>query len=369
MNKIAICTHFNRLMTNHNIFFPIYRWKKILLHHGIHIDFIKSFNHKRFSKYDTVIIHDRYYRDINGFKNVNEKIVFSKQQFIDFMGELKLNGQRVILYDGADHGGCLYFEFIPFVDKLIKKQIYKDPKDYIENRKSLSVRPFADNPDYFVHDDYVPCPKDQLKKIGIAWNIGMTNLFSSGWMNRLLHNYHFKDLRVLPIPYEHKKLETGFRGTGTGKNCKSFQRNRLIEIFNGMENNKVLIGPPIPFKQYLNELGNCIAMVSPFGGGEICYRDFEIFSRQTLLVKPDVSHLLTYPDCFIENETYLPIKWDLSDLEEKLEQIFSQSNDFRDIAIKGYETFLKEYNDGEKFVKHFLETMTFDSKVYPPLTP
>jgi spore maturation protein CgeB len=57
--------------------------------------------------------------------------------------------------------------------------------------------------------------------------------------------------------------------------------------------------------------------VSPFGWGELCYRDFEAACLGTLLIKPSVAHLRTEPDVFVENETYVPVRWDLSDLEEK----------------------------------------------------
>ncbi|MCU0389448.1 MAG: glycosyltransferase [Chitinophagaceae bacterium] len=353
--KVAVCTHFNRFQVKHNVFFPLYRWEKLLRHHGVLIDFKKSFDPRRFQGYDTVIIHDRYFRAINGFSKVNEKVVFSKQQFIDFMGTLKQQGQKVILYDGFDPVGCLFFEFIPFVDKLVKKQIYKDLHKYAENNKSLSVRPYADNPDYFMHDDYVPCPQEHLHKIGLAWNIGLTDLRrGEGWRG-VLNNYFFEDYAEKPIPYEQKTLVTSFRGTGTGKKTKSSQRNRLIEILKQMNKPGIVTGNPIKFKDYIKELGNCKALVSPFGGGELCYRDFEIFAQQSLLIKPDVSHLLTYPDCFTENETYVPVQWDLSDLEEKLEAVLKNPDDHREIALKGYHTFLAEYNNGERFVEHFMK--------------
>ena len=35
-------------------------------------------------------------------------------------------------------------------------------------------------------------------------------------------------------------------------------------------------------------------------------------------MKPDMSHLLTEPNLYRDGETYVSIKWDLSDLEEKI---------------------------------------------------
>ena len=41
----------------------------------------------------------------------------------------------------------------------------------------------------------------------------------------------------------------------------------------------------------------------------------------TLLVKPDMSHLETYPDLFEAGETYVPILWNMSNLRDTLEQV------------------------------------------------
>ena len=75
----------------------------------------------------------------------------------------------------------------------------------------------------------------------------------------------------------------------------------------------------LPRKEYLAELGRSKMCFSPFGYGEVCWRDFEAMMTGSLLLKPDVRHLVTDPDVFIPGETYIPIAWDFSDLAEKVE--------------------------------------------------
>ena len=58
--------------------------------------------------------------------------------------------------------------------------------------------------------------------------------------------------------------------------------------------------------------------VSPFGYGEICYRDYEAALHGCLLFKPDMSHVRSEPDIFRPFDTYVPLKWDYSDLGEKV---------------------------------------------------
>lgn len=55
--------------------------------------------------------------------------------------------------------------------------------------------------------------------------------------------------------------------------------------------------------------------VSGFGGGEILQGDFDAICCGALLVKPAVTHLEIYPELFVDYETYVPIRWDMADLE------------------------------------------------------
>jgi hypothetical protein len=74
----------------------------------------------------------------------------------------------------------------------------------------------------------------------------------------------------------------------------------------------------VPKRQYLAELYSSKTCFSPFGYGEVCWRDFEAMSCGALLIKPDMSHLKLRNNPFKPFETYVPVKWDLSDLSEKL---------------------------------------------------
>lgn len=54
--------------------------------------------------------------------------------------------------------------------------------------------------------------------------------------------------------------------------------------------------------------------MSPFGCGEVCFRDFEAVLNDSLLLKPHMDHLETWPDIFRPGETYVPISWDGDDV-------------------------------------------------------
>jgi hypothetical protein len=54
-----------------------------------------------------------------------------------------------------------------------------------------------------------------------------------------------------------------------------------------------------------------------------------------LLLKPDMSHLETYPDLYCEGETYISHGWDLDDLSDKVASILENYDNFIHIAQSG----------------------------------
>jgi hypothetical protein len=69
-------------------------------------------------------------------------------------------------------------------------------------------------------------------------------------------------------------------------------------------------------REFIKELCSSKTCFSPFGYGEVCWRDYEAVMCGALLIKPDMAHLETMPDIFRPFETYVPVRWDLSDLED-----------------------------------------------------
>ena len=95
--------------------------------------------------------------------------------------------------------------------------------------------------------------------------------------------------------------------------------------------------------------------LSPFGWSEINLRDFETFINGIALLKPRMNHLDTWPDYYIENETYLPYKWDASDLKELIEHVVSDESYLEEIARYGQERFRSfgVQNDPTLFIERF----------------
>ena len=97
--------------------------------------------------------------------------------------------------------------------------------------------------------------------------------------------------------------------------------------------------------------------ISPFGYGEICYRDFECFFSGSLLVKANMDHMITWPNLFIDGVTYVSHKWDFSDFNDKLEAILSNPERFQDIANEGQKKFRDALTNGQAFARHFADVI------------
>ena len=69
-------------------------------------------------------------------------------------------------------------------------------------------------------------------------------------------------------------------------------------------------------RDFLTELKASKLCFSPFGYGEVCWRDVEAMMCGSVLIKPDMRHLETLPNIYEANVTYLAVNWDFSNLED-----------------------------------------------------
>ena len=79
----------------------------------------------------------------------------------------------------------------------------------------------------------------------------------------------------------------------------------------------------LPQDQYFQYLYDSKVCLSPFGMGEICFRDFECINVGTIMIKPDMSMVLTEPNIYIDKETYFAVNYDWSNLNEVVDEIIS----------------------------------------------
>ena len=97
-------------------------------------------------------------------------------------------------------------------------------------------------------------------------------------------------------------------------------------------------------QQFVDMMKRSKVGLSPFGMGELCYRDLELIQWGCLLVKPDMSKVITSPDFFKPMVTYVPVKPDWSDLNETLEKVLDNFKDYQYIIDNARQKVVEMYS-------------------------
>ena len=102
--------------------------------------------------------------------------------------------------------------------------------------------------------------------------------------------------------------------------------------------------------------------MSPFGWGEINYRDYESFLYGAILLKPNMDHIQTWPDLYNKNN-YVSYNWSCENLKKIAEQILNEYSTFKEVAKNGqdfYLNFLNKKNLDQIFLSK-IKTLIHDS--------
>ena len=277
----------------------------------------------------------------------------------------KLSEQTSIIWcDQSDSTGTFLGQILPYVKKYLKAQILLDPALY--KNQYYADRIYTD---YYhqKHDitdeqsyDYQPALNDEdVAKIGVSWNSGLMNHGYWGpYVNRLLEYIQSPALTAFSHPFadaqNNRSLDLSCRmGISYARPTVRFQRESMREIL------RVYIPTDkLSRLAYLRELSQSKLCISPFGYGEITLKDFEVFLTGSALIKPDISHMKTWPHFYEDNVTYISHSWDLGDLEDKIDWALSHDQERIEIASNAQERYLAYTKDKEasvRFLKHFQE--------------
>jgi len=108
-------------------------------------------------------------------------------------------------------------------------------------------------------------------------------------------------------------------------------------------------GTGIGHPRFLAELRQSKLCFSPFGYGEVCWRDYEAVLSGAVLVKQDMDHVVTDPDIFEAGETYVPVRWDMADFEDRVRWLIADAPARERIARAAFAR-LQDYARSARFV-------------------
>ena len=358
--NILLSSNFFGDHCSYSFAFPILRSLNLIKDGGVKINFFYSYKKNIFDG-DILIIDSR-------FSGKQESTI----QFIENLKKNKTKELKIIFADTADNSGQIKTEFLPFVDTYWKGQILKNKDEYM--KPHYGGRFFTD---YYNKKNGIKDSNEQfskpiknkrlLKKIKVCWNMGLCDHGKYSHIKQKMFSI-FKSRIFISNSnsasnnYDNRINNLSCRiGDKYDRETVQFQRKKIKTLIES-HTDTFKIGR---FK-YLNEMQNSKCVISPFGWGELCPRDFETFLSGGILLKPNMSVFDTWPNWYVSKKdkdntdfgTYLSFKWDFSDLEKILQSVTSKYTKFKHIAKQGQKTYMM-YTKGESsktiFAKSFLE--------------
>tara|TARA_B110000503_G_scaffold15341_1_gene21405 strand:- start:91 stop:1239 length:1149 start_codon:yes stop_codon:yes gene_type:complete len=228
----------------------------------------------------------------------------------------------------------------PFIELYVKKTVFVDVDQY-------RTRYFGDTNlmDYYGH--LYQC-QHEMQQYDVPQGIGKKLTTGIGFISApYLHSLFSRAER----PKNQRPIDINARFATRGSDWYSAMRSVALNKAIGLSADYAVAHGSLPRAQYLRELGQSKVTFSPFGYGEICWRDYEAMALGSLLIKPDMSHLEVNPDIFVPYETYIPLAWDLSDFDEKVIHYLSSPAERLQITKNAFEVGHQFVRQG-KFIDH-----------------
>jgi hypothetical protein len=250
------------------------------------------------------------------------------------------SSRRVILLDTFDQSSSPLLPAVETVDRYVKKAVLADRSRYAE--------PFAGG---YIFSDWV---QRHLNLPLDGWSFGTTLApelagrivvgfgFAAGLPFRKLMSLS----RFTPWPWSWRAVDLNLRlGVVSSAHRQSWYaryRNWCVDFARqSLPGFKLSPTDRVGYWRYVADLWQSRMVLSPFGYGELCLRDVEAICAGALLLKPSVEHLQTSPDLYQPYKTYVPLKWDLSDLPEKVSHYLAHADESRRIVRTAHETLLQ----------------------------
>jgi len=263
---------------------------------------------------------------------------------LDFIS--KISGDYIIV-DGQDATSLIgtIDVFRESNAKLFLKNCYLNDFD-LYKKGWANGRMYWGKGDYSVPD--IDELKPKMKLTGCNW----LNTVTPKWYDVRTEHKKYDISCMFGYPtkekvYEHDLCQTDYYDP---------HRKNLLDTLGdkykiaGLEN-----GKRIPIEEYYQRMLESRIIMAPLGYGEAAVRDIESAMFGSILVKPDMSSVETKPNIYINNETYVGVKYDWSDLEEKIDEILSDYNHYREKYVENMKKIFVEESNHEKFALHIYE--------------
>jgi hypothetical protein len=272
-------------------------------------------------------------------KSLRESIDYGLERLHEIDG-------RYMLYDGSDSPSILgsydVFENSN-AEKLIKNQIYS--KDVYSIPSPLGKEWWNM---YAGREDKVSYDVKRYDDIVLSgYNLGYYHPHYMQFANHEVKKEH--DIFAVYQANHKENYDFGIRNDL----YYSRHRKRSLDELGKLDDTYNIVSSRLNPEDYSVALSKSKCAVSPFGMGEICFRDFETWNIGCILIKPFMDNVITYPNPYIDRETYFACNNNWDDLNDIIDVVLSlNNNDVKDINSNVRKTLIDMYSP-QNFVLHF----------------
>lgn len=251
----------------------------------------------------------------------------------------------IVWFDISDSTGWLQAQVLPLVQIYCKSQLLADRTEYTQAHYGNRIWADYYHRNEDVNDNEPAAPRivedaSLLNRLRVSWNSGLADYSLHGPSRMALRaRVPIDALLRFPRTFTPPDTERGIdftcrMGTNYTRDTVAHQRRRITALLA----DRMATGK-LNRRAFMNEMRNARLVVSPFGFGEITLKDFEAILCGAALLKPDMSHLETWPNLFRDGETIVTHKWDLSDFLDRIDEAPDRARELQTIAHNAQDTY------------------------------
>lgn len=247
--------------------------------------------------------------------------------------------RRVVFLDSFAHVDLRFGRALaPVVDLYLRKALFRDRSEFLRPRLGDT-----NLTEYYMQLHDIPGEV-------VDWQVPPALLDRLGLMPNFLTAPHLMPQFEAPCPpLQDRPIDLHARIATGGTPWYNAMREHAARVTQDMPGIVTTPQERIDQHLFLDEMRCAKLCWSPFGYGELCWRDIEAFMTGAVLIKPDMSHLDSLPDLYRAGETYLPVRWDFSDLEDVVRRALADPGMIRQMAETAFLA-CRDYLADDRFV-------------------
>jgi glycosyltransferase involved in cell wall biosynthesis len=234
---------------------------------------------------------------------------------------------RLAFLDWSPSSDLRYAEPLnPYISAYVKRQVLRERRRHRETLLGETHLSDFFNRHYRIAEplNRYHVPDDFWSKLWLSPHLG----FSHPMLAAFLRGF----------PEGGRDIDLNARFSMEGPEWRVAMRQEAVEQMAELESRYRVAGRDrLEHKAYAAELRRSRLCFSPYGEGELSWRDFQAMAAGSLLLKPDMSHLECAPEVFLPYETYVPLAWDLSDFQEKVAYYLGHEAEREAIARRAFD--------------------------------